>query len=667
MQHGRGQVLASFLGVGLGIVILGHPVNAQELPLDDTGATASIGPDVIVADMDFSPVVSWGYQNTATGYITGFSVGTQSCNIGTAPVLWQQLPSVNHPAIRSAMYRLKDNRFEQIGISWVKHGFFATNETLCDSLCSAPGNDGTALYPGCGDPYDSNLNGTRSYLGPSSDINAFTGGMPSQIVHPTTSGQNGRLQVHNTDLDPTLNANARYYVGSHYVTADDAAAGNALNNASYQRGTIVAAPTFPNDSCSGTDPNRFCFSYADFIHDQESPIHAWKAFDPSVVETEAPVPGEGLFTLAAKATDLGTGFWRYEYALQNLNSDRSGKGFTVPIAVGSAVTNAGFHDVEYHSGEPFSNTDWSISVLSGKIIWSGQDFAVNPNANALRWGTLYNFRFDSNAPPGNTTVVLDLFKPGAPNKINISTIGPIVGFIDCNENGIADGCDVDCEGIGCTQVCGNSDDCNHNGVPDECENDCNENGIADTCDLVPQGESLDCNHNTVPDECEQDCNHNGIPDNCETVLDTDEDGVNDCDDLCPTSTPPNGCAAPSFVCCYSNGFELQNYPFFTCLADHGTPLCHEHFPGSCQGPPLPCPLTTCRQGCMVGDSDGDGDFDLHDISAMADCYSGELGSPAFVEPSSQCRRYFDYDENVAVDSEDFELFRRLLTGPGGLP
>ena len=57
--------------------------------------------------------------------------------------------------------------------------------------------------------------------------------------------------------------------------------------------------------------------------------------------------------------------------------------------------------------------------------------------------------------------------------------------IDCNENGIADDCDVDCSNPNCNiPGCGTSYDCNDNDIPDECEEDCNENGIADECEIA---------------------------------------------------------------------------------------------------------------------------------------------------------------------------------------
>ena len=53
------------------------------------------------------------------------------------------------------------------------------------------------------------------------------------------------------------------------------------------------------------------------------------------------------------------------------------------------------------------------------ITWSTETFAQNQNANAIRWGTLYNFRFDSDQPPqaGNATV--GFFKTGSPMMVAI--------------------------------------------------------------------------------------------------------------------------------------------------------------------------------------------------------------------------------------------------------
>ena len=130
------------------------------------------------------------------------------------------------------MYRLKDGRFEQLGQSWLKHGFFALSGTLCSNDCLQ--TNGEHLGVNCSDPYSAFLNGTQNGMGPKFEVNATTGAYP----YPATDlSQNGnsiykRLQVRNSDLDPDLNPGAQYYVEGQYVTADDSGAGNGANNAS---------------------------------------------------------------------------------------------------------------------------------------------------------------------------------------------------------------------------------------------------------------------------------------------------------------------------------------------------------------------------------------------------------------------------------------------------
>jgi hypothetical protein len=77
--------------------------------------------------------------------------------------------------------------------------------------------------------------------------------------------------------------------------------------------------------------------------------------------------------------------------------------------------------VEYHSGEVFTNTPWTGSLAGGAITWrTPQTFAQNPNSSALRWATLYNFRFDASSAPGagvNVSATIGLFKPGTPASL----------------------------------------------------------------------------------------------------------------------------------------------------------------------------------------------------------------------------------------------------------
>ena len=236
---------------------------------------------------------------------------------------------------------------------------------------------------------------------------------------------------------------------------------------------------------------------------QEPAIYAWKDSDSSVVETNIQVPNDGKFILAAKATFIGLGWWRYEYALYNMNSDRSARAFRVPLPTDLSRADlqaAGFHDLSYHSGEAFDGTDWPATVAVGSITWTTQAYGCNVNANALRWGTLYNFRFEAKRPPNYaSTVTIKLFKPtGTPASVTGVSVSPAASPVGACCTGGA--CSVTTQtGCGGTfkgantdcQVCNGNDICDPPAPVGAC---CYEGG-------PPQI----CNHFKTQCQCELEC------------------------------------------------------------------------------------------------------------------------------------------------------------------
>jgi hypothetical protein len=364
-------------------------------------------PDVMVFDVGVSlfeadDIRYYGQRNG----IAAYSFSTQSCNKGTAPLDWFAGSSTLHPVIGQNMYRLKDGRFEQLGYSWLKHGFCAVNETEAGCLpChSTPCN---TLGIGCADTYSSVLNdgaGGQS----KANVNATTG-QHRHAGGPTGPGPiRGRLQVAVSDIDPAQNPGAEYFIESQYVTKDDHEAGNAGNNASWRRVEIVSV----SDVNLGGPTMR-----------EEPAIFAWKALDPLVdireLENLEGPSMKSTFYLASRVTNLGRGMWHYEYALQNLNSAQGAGSFSIPVDSALPVTNVGFHDVDSHSGDPYDNSDWASTKVGGDLRWAGVPFSTSPNANAIRWGELYNFSFDTPAPPVPGTVNIGLFQPDRNTEIKV--------------------------------------------------------------------------------------------------------------------------------------------------------------------------------------------------------------------------------------------------------
>ncbi|UCE59022.1 MAG: hypothetical protein JSU63_16455 [Phycisphaerales bacterium] len=454
-----------------------------------------------------------------------------------------------------------------------------------------------------------------------------------------------RIQIHSDDIDPALNVSARYFVEGHYLAADDSEAGNADNNASYREILL------------DDDRGLSLEVDSDIPTQREQPeVRAWQDVDPTVVETDVRIPGYGMFILVGKAMDLGGGTWGYSYALQNLNSDRAGRSFTVRIPQGANVAGMAFHDVDHHSGEIYDTTDWSAAVSQECITWSTESHEQNQLANALRFDTLYSFYFEADAAPGPTRATMVLFKPGVYAEVQVDTVGPQLQLVDCNGNAVSDECDIDCAVPGCGTPCGTSNDCNTNGIPDECEWDCDGNGIADECDLADcrPGEFWcgDCNSNNVLDECERACYAIAVPAECSPAVEDDGDGVIDFCDLCPLTTRGYACnlAEPAQCCWPGKGEDtcIDAYPYRSCLPEGGIPELIE---------------APCRAGCLIGDADADGDFDLSDVASLHTCFSGDGTDPGHAAPASVCTESFDYDDDVDVDLADYTEFYELLRGP----
>lgn len=216
---------------------------------------------------------------------------------------------------------------------------------------------------------------------------------------------------------------ARYWMEGHYVFRDDAAAGNAFDNATHRAVTVGPGPDFDLGFSAPAVPGQ-------------AAIHAWKSVDPAVEIEAVDVAGTPVerFQVARRVTGSSP-LWHYEYAIGNLNSDRSARRFAVVFPSGATISGAGFADVDHHSGEPYATTDWAIDTsVPNTMPWSTDDFATDANANALRWATTFTFWFDADAPPsGNLQHTLGLFKPGSPAEVPFSFLGAI--FADGFEGG----------------------------------------------------------------------------------------------------------------------------------------------------------------------------------------------------------------------------------------
>lgn len=496
------------LAAGVLAALCAGPLAAQA---DNACDAPGDAPDVVVGDLGTINV--YGVVNG----VAGLSVRTTSCNIGTCWLDWFA-DDQRHPVIAQNLYRFEDGRFEQLGMSWVKHGYNALNQELCSTGCLP--TDGTHLGVNCADTYSANSNGFQPGMGPRSGVNAATGA----LVWPfPTQGDSGdaiykRLQVREADLDPAQHPGARYFIEAHYVAADDAAAGMAANNASHREVAVTVDPldVEPIDETVRGLPA----------------ITAWGRLRPGVVDSTVDVPGDGRLFVASAAAEVSAGIWEYEYAVFNLDSHRSVGGLAVPLPGEAGVTDVGFTDVDYHGGEPYSGADWPGSVegrgVTRRLAWRTDPEATDPDANAIRWSTMYTFRFRTGAPPAAGEIELALFRAGTPPAVAAGALVPL----RCDDDGVCDpgeDCDTcpgDCVGAGGGACCGD-------GVCEAGETSC---GCAVDCGAALATES-DC-ADGLDDDCDGDVDC-ADPDCCLSVAcpaptDADGDGVAcDCDDADP--------------------------------------------------------------------------------------------------------------------------------------
>lgn len=397
-------------------IVAASVFSAQAVAQDCT----SSGADLLIAAIN---TVS---NYTAVGEHDAFSANYVACNVGSIDAGWNS-SSADHPAFSMGLYRVVTiggaSRVEQIGMSWTHHATSgALNSNFC---CSGCGSGAVTMFlaPNCSTTSSASFIGTQQSLGPRYQVHASDGAFSFPFnAAATQDGTSRRLRARVGDLLGSA-PSTRYFLEMQLVSADDAADANIENNA-----------TTREVQFSGSQGERnMAMGAGSTTHVGRAAIFEWQAIHPSVVVRTVEVPGDGVVFVAANVVDIGGGQWRYDYAIQNLNSDRGVRAFSIPLDGCTAVEQMGFHDVEYHSGDGIGNvnfdgTDWIATAGGGSVSWSTSTFAENQGANAIRWGTLYSFSFVANAAADPaSTATLGLFTGGLPASVEVGGIPAPLG------------------------------------------------------------------------------------------------------------------------------------------------------------------------------------------------------------------------------------------------
>jgi len=423
---GKISVAAAMQPIEIDQVVNGKP---QSAVMPAVGTVP--GPDVIVGELldfiQFDP-------GEVNGFV-GLALGTDACNQGTVNVGWHALPSNDHPFIPQNLYRMSggatnNERFEQLGQSWGKHAFAAASSNTCNFGCNGVGGD--ELGSGCSDAYGAGLNGWPDGIGSRAWVNPFIGSFPAGNTSNDHTGHahdvtSHRMLVDIDDLNTSLNPGATYFAEANYIVPHEGTwcqshptECNMYNNASYKQYTVTGIN------------QPFSFNPVGSTHREQPAIMAWTGATVNQIE---PDPGnDGIWFMGYKVTNPSAGVWHYEYALYNQNLDRAIQSFSVPLGPGANISNIGFHAPRQHPGwahdgtqgdAGYSNSPWDVTQDASSVTWSTETFATNQNANAIRFATLYNFRFDADQRPETTNATVGFFRTGSPTTVEIQ--GPAAG------------------------------------------------------------------------------------------------------------------------------------------------------------------------------------------------------------------------------------------------
>jgi len=355
-------------------------------------------------------------------------------NIGDTGVAWYQKftsPSPpygndQHPYLIWNLYRVDaDGRVKQIGVSAVKHAFLTINWAHVNGECGCA--EGHVIYPTCEDTYSLSNNDNsssggsqqqnlapRSEVIPSSAIWGRCGSVWDANCDGVMDGGSGaqnlydyRMLVDESDMLAPLATGARYFFEYWYIVRDDA---NIYNTMGYRE-------ILPTKSGSSWQVGLVGGAAADHDFFLGPLLNRW--VDPvspgaNAMNQELSTP-LGRARVAVKATDLGGGQWRYEYAVMNFDyahvrvdpahasepnlkvlENHGFARFSVPLPAGASAGALRFDDADNDAGN-----DWVASSAGGVVSWSAP-----ATGNTLDWGRLYHFEFVSDAPPSSAALGL---------------------------------------------------------------------------------------------------------------------------------------------------------------------------------------------------------------------------------------------------------------------
>jgi len=415
-------------GTIVGTLTLRAKVATPALGVASAALTGGKNPAVLAACDDFTGKVDVALTDMSAvqqqGRVGDQVVITPSAvlkNVGTANVPWQRqfsgsFPPYNtdqHPFLVWALYRDSGGFFEPIAYSDVKHAFLTINSNCSPGSCT----QSSVLGLGCEDVYGVGTNG--GHLAPRSEIRPHAGTWAHcDFPAPNTASHFDQVAPfcsadNNGSGEPTLThravasdaelsvTGAKYYFTAWYVVRDDV---NIFNSMGWRRiqpfrsgntWTFLLGTTFSQGSVLNAfvDPA------------QQTATRSNVTFQD---------PAAGSVQVAATATDVGNGKFRYVYVLMNHDFDPKLGSFSIPIDANVTLESLRFSD-----GDSDATNDWTVTTGSGQTTWTAPATAAR-----LDWGTALTISFVANAAPIRNAVQVSRADTGDVFSVNSIVVGP---------------------------------------------------------------------------------------------------------------------------------------------------------------------------------------------------------------------------------------------------
>ena len=344
-------------------------------------------------------------------------------NVGPGDVPWipkfgslgmyPYTPPDQHPYLVWNMYRISDERIEQLGASGAKHAFLTLNMN-----CSINCGNSNVLWPGCEDVYSAGTNDSNFNQGPRADIEASEGLFFStcSFFDPDCTGS----QTHNSgsyenrlmvDPDQLQTDDADYFLDAWYVIQYDI---DIWNSMAYR--SLDPQPSGNGWSFGQLGP----FTEGRVLDQWVDPDDPGPDADHVAIVVPSDTPDEpypdnmpqGHVNVAVRVFETEAGY-RYNYALQNFDFDRGIEAFRVPFPEGAQLMDSHFGGVD---GEP--GDDWSVTLEDGYLSFEA------PDDHPLNWFKLFNFEFETDLPPSASEITLDLGEDAVVPTWSEAMLGP---------------------------------------------------------------------------------------------------------------------------------------------------------------------------------------------------------------------------------------------------